>query len=197
MKFIIKCFEANYPESLGLLLIHNAPWVFASEYISLRTSSSHRKRISHFKIGIWKIIQPMLDPVVAQKVQFTKSTADLEKYIPADQLPTEMGGTHPWEYSYPEPVAGENDAQKDTATRDTLMKERVQIGLRLLGATAGWISAAGRKDADVVGRLAERREAAIADMRTNYWKLDPYVRARSYVDRNGALQPDGTVVAFK
>lgn len=29
VKFIIKCFEANYPESLGLLLIHNAPWVFA------------------------------------------------------------------------------------------------------------------------------------------------------------------------
>lgn len=30
VKFIIKCFEANYPESLGLLLIHNAPWIFSS-----------------------------------------------------------------------------------------------------------------------------------------------------------------------
>lgn len=29
MKFILKCFEANYPESLGVLLIHNAPWVFS------------------------------------------------------------------------------------------------------------------------------------------------------------------------
>lgn len=28
VKFIIKCFEANYPESLGAILIHNAPWVF-------------------------------------------------------------------------------------------------------------------------------------------------------------------------
>lgn len=28
VKFIIMCFEANYPESLGVVLIHNAPWVF-------------------------------------------------------------------------------------------------------------------------------------------------------------------------
>jgi CRAL/TRIO domain len=28
VKFIIKCFEANYPESLGVLLIHKAPWIF-------------------------------------------------------------------------------------------------------------------------------------------------------------------------
>lgn len=142
----------------------------------------------------------MLDPVVAQKVQFTKSVEDLQKYIPADQLPTEMGGSHPWEYSYPEPVSGENDAQKDTAARDGIMTERVQIGLRLLATTAGWISASatkGKEDIDAVARLTERREALITEMRSNYWKLDPYVRARSYVDRNGALKPDGTVVAFK
>lgn len=142
----------------------------------------------------------MLDPVVAQKVQFTKSVADLEKYIPADQLPTEVGGTHPWEYSYPEPVAGENDAQKDTAARDALMLERVRIGLRLLASTAGWISACGNKgheDFDAIARLTERRQEAIQDLGRNYWKLDKYVRARSYVDRNGSLKEDGTVVAFQ
>lgn len=37
VKFIIKCFEANYPESLGLLLIHNAPWVFASWFLLFRS----------------------------------------------------------------------------------------------------------------------------------------------------------------
>lgn len=30
MKFMIKCFEANYPESLGAVLIHKAPWLFSS-----------------------------------------------------------------------------------------------------------------------------------------------------------------------
>ena len=28
LKFMIKCFEANYPESLGVVLIHKAPWIF-------------------------------------------------------------------------------------------------------------------------------------------------------------------------
>lgn len=31
VKFIIKCFEANYPESLGAVLIHNAPWIFSGK----------------------------------------------------------------------------------------------------------------------------------------------------------------------
>jgi hypothetical protein len=41
VKFIIKCFEANYPESLGLLLIHNAPWIFSGmpPYQTLHKSS--------------------------------------------------------------------------------------------------------------------------------------------------------------
>ena len=32
VKFIIKCFEANYPESLGILLIHKAPWLFSGTF---------------------------------------------------------------------------------------------------------------------------------------------------------------------
>lgn len=28
VKFMIQCFEANYPESLGVVLVHKAPWVF-------------------------------------------------------------------------------------------------------------------------------------------------------------------------
>ena len=28
VKFLIKAFEAHYPESLGVCLVHKAPWVF-------------------------------------------------------------------------------------------------------------------------------------------------------------------------
>ena len=31
VKFMIKCFEANYPECLGAVLVHKAPWVFQGE----------------------------------------------------------------------------------------------------------------------------------------------------------------------
>jgi hypothetical protein len=34
VKFMIKCFEANYPESLGAVLVHNAPWIFQGTEIN-------------------------------------------------------------------------------------------------------------------------------------------------------------------
>ena len=32
IKFMIQTFEANYPESLGTILVHKAPWVFQGEF---------------------------------------------------------------------------------------------------------------------------------------------------------------------
>jgi len=31
---MIKCFEANYPESLGVVLVHKSPWIFSSKLAS-------------------------------------------------------------------------------------------------------------------------------------------------------------------
>lgn len=33
VKFMIKCFEANYPESLGSVLVHKAPWIFQGLFL--------------------------------------------------------------------------------------------------------------------------------------------------------------------
>ena len=38
VKFMVQCFEANYPESLGAVLVHNAPWVFQGMH-SLRAGN--------------------------------------------------------------------------------------------------------------------------------------------------------------
>ncbi|CAG8049500.1 unnamed protein product [Penicillium olsonii] len=171
VKFIIKCFEANYPESLGLLLIHNAPWVFS---------------------GIWRLIQGWLDPVVASKIQFTRSVADLDKYIPRNQIPKELKGDEDWNYRYIEPAENENAPMQDTETRDSLMLERTKIGTRLLGVTAAWILATtSNEESWKVEGLKSRRDAIVKDFRVNYWKLDPYIRARALIDRNGMLLPGG------
>ncbi|KAJ5107389.1 hypothetical protein N7456_004064 [Penicillium angulare] len=176
VKFILKCFEANYPESLGRLLIHNAPWVFS---------------------GIWKLIHGWMDPVVASKVHFTRSVNDLDKFIPRDQIPKEIGGDKEWKYSYPEPQEKENHLMEDTETRDSLLYERLMIGLRMVAATAAWISATTyadeKEDAARVLELKARRNAIIEEFRVNYWKLDPYMRARCLLDRDGILRPDGIV----
>lgn len=69
VKFLVQAFEAYYPETLGLLVIHGAPWVFS---------------------GLWRAINPLLDPVVRSKVQFTRSDKDLTEHIDATQLPKGM-----------------------------------------------------------------------------------------------------------
>jgi hypothetical protein len=139
-----------------------------------------------------------MDPVVASKVHFTRSVNDLDKFIPRDQIPRELAGDEEWEYKYIQPEDNENEIMQDTATRDSLMYERMMIGLRMLAATAAWISATdysgGPKDTSKVEDLKIRRNNIIEEFKQNYWKLDPYIRARALIDRAGVLKEDGTVV---
>lgn len=71
MKFLVTCFEAYYPETLGSCLIHKAPWVFST---------------------VWNLITPLLDPVVATKIHFTKDCEELTIYVSKDSLPGNITG---------------------------------------------------------------------------------------------------------
>jgi len=64
VKFLVEIFEKYYPESLGVALILNAPWIFS---------------------GCWAVIKPWLPPVTASKVQFV-NTSQLEQYIDKENL---------------------------------------------------------------------------------------------------------------
>ncbi len=168
VKFMIKCFEANYPESLGVVLVHKAPWVFQ---------------------GIWKIIRGWLDPVVASKVQFTNTNADMEEFVPSSQIIKELGGEEDWTYEYVEPVPGENDLMKDTETRDKLLMEREAIVEDYEKVTLEWIHI-GSGDATA---LKSKRNELANSLRDDYWRLDPYVHAKSYYDRIGMITPGGKI----
>ncbi|KAI2634563.1 CRAL-TRIO domain-containing protein [Xylaria nigripes] len=169
VKFMIRCFEANYPESLGVVLVHKAPWVFQ---------------------GIWRIIRGWLDPVVASKVHFTNNLEDLEKFIDKDKIPDEMEGTSGWNYEYIEPVPGENDKMKDTKTRDLLLKERETLYEDFENKTMEWIH---EDDATKCTAIKSERNAIAQKLREQYWKLDPYIRSRSLYDRIGVIKPGGTL----
>jgi hypothetical protein len=167
VKFMIKCFEANYPESLGAVLVHKAPFVFSA---------------------IWNIIKGWLDPVVASKIHFTKHLEDLEQYIPRSQIMKELGGDEDWEYKYVEPAPGEIDIFKNEAPRLKLQEERKAAVLEYEKKTFEWIAAGAdaasiKKDRDV---LAQK-------LHDNYWQLDPYVRARSLYDRIGMIESGGNI----
>ncbi|GIZ38361.1 hypothetical protein CKM354_000178000 [Cercospora kikuchii] len=163
VKFMIKCFEANYPESLGSVVVYKSPWIFQ---------------------GIWKIIRGWLDPVVASKVHFASNVNELEEFIPRDRIMKELGGDEDYTYSYPEPQPNEDTQIQDTASRDKLLAERQELVKSYEQETQAWIhnEDKGEGRPRIAQRLAE-----------NYWKLDPFLRARSMYDRSGVLQPGGKI----
>lgn len=168
VKFMIKCFEANYPESLGTVLVYKAPWIFNA---------------------IWNIIRGWLDPVVAGKVHFARNVDELEKFVPRSQIPAELGGDEKWEYSYVEPIAGENAKMAEEEPREALQSERIEMVKRYETTILEWVNGAG-----VTEGLEERRkerDTIAEELRQNYWKLDPYLRARSLYDRIGMIEEGG------
>jgi hypothetical protein len=163
---MIKCFEANYPESLGVVLVHKAPWVFQ---------------------GIWHIIKNWLDPIVASKIHFTKSLDELQTFVAPSHIIAELGGEDPWSYKYIEPSPTENGAMNDTATRDKLLEERANVVKEFESATQEWIQNSAAPP------IRQKRSALAEQLRTGYWKLDPYIRARTVYDRNGLIKPGGVI----
>ncbi|KAI8139948.1 CRAL-TRIO domain-containing protein [Fennellomyces sp. T-0311] len=71
VKFLIVCLERYYPETLGLCLIHKAPWVFST---------------------VWSVVSPMLDPVVAAKIKFSKNLDEFSQYIHVGSTPVIISG---------------------------------------------------------------------------------------------------------
>lgn len=163
VKFMIKVFEANYPESLGSVLVHKAPWIFQ---------------------GIWKIIKGWLDPVVAAKVHFTNDVKDLSEYISKSQIIKELGGDEDWEYKYIEPIAEEDSAMNDASAKKELEGDRQQYIAQYESKTFDWIHGTDTKS---------ERDTLAQGLRDNYWKLDPIIRARSLYDRTGMLGRDGKI----
>jgi hypothetical protein len=167
VKFMIKCFEANYPESLGAVLVHKAPWLFQ---------------------GIWKVIRGWLDPVVAAKVHFTNNRSELEDFIAPNHLIKELEGDENWEYKYVEPNPGENEKMKDTQTRDRLLVEREKLVKKFEQATQEWIR---HPEGEQGKQIKSEREKIAKALKEDYWHLDPYIRARTLYDRQGAIQSGG------
>ena len=95
MGFLAQCFEAYYPESLGVALLVNSPWLFS---------------------GCWKVISPLLDPVVKSKVQFINSDK-LAQFIAPEKTVEIMGGTATTNIKYepPAPFPPINEEEKNKA----------------------------------------------------------------------------------
>ncbi|EPY54168.1 sec14 cytosolic factor family protein [Schizosaccharomyces cryophilus OY26] len=161
LKFMIKCFEAHYPECLGECIVHKAPWLFQ---------------------GVWSIIKSWLDPVVVSKVKFTRNVKDLQQYIKADSILKEFGGPNPWKYTYPEPCQNEAEALNNVDERQKLKSRKNLIAEEYEEATVDWILNENPE-------TKQRRRKLAGQLIESYWSLDKYIRARSVYDRMGLIAP--------
>jgi len=113
----------------------------------------------------------------------------MEEFVPGSQIIKELNGSEDWAYNYVEPVPGENDKMKDTETKEKLLAERNIIVKNYENATLEWIHG-GEKS---VEELRTRRNELASKLRDDYWKIDPYIRARSFYDRTGLINPGGKI----
>ncbi|KAJ2769164.1 phosphatidylinositol transfer protein csr1 [Coemansia nantahalensis] len=158
--------EHYYPECLGLVLIYRASWVFNK---------------------LWKLIRPLLDPVVASKVHFVNSPAELQQFIDPAALPAALGGASDFAYEYVLPAPDENAAMHDAPRRDALLAERAAACDALELATASWATAdASTPDAERAALDADRSRAADRLIAASN-AADPYIRARTLYHRTGVI----------
>lgn len=170
VKFLCEVFEARYPESLGVVLIHNAPYIFG---------------------GIWKIIKPWIDPVIAAKIHFTSGNADIQRFIAKDNLQTRYGGQDEWEYQYIEPSVGEDNKTKDEEKKAKIQDERKELAQEFERETVSWVAL--DPTSTEAEEVAARRSEISKQLSANFWQLDPYRRARTYYQRAGVIDDKGMV----
>ncbi|KAF9914431.1 hypothetical protein BX616_008297, partial [Lobosporangium transversale] len=165
VRLFVQCFESYYPETLGVCVVHRAPFVFW---------------------GLWKLIQPLLDPVVASKFVFTRNNAELHKVIPRERLPiTHYDGLDDWTYQYVPAAPGENAPMKDEVKKAELLKERHDLEARFEAVTRAWVS-------NINGQNSPERDEIARQLREQYTRLTPYVRAKNLYQRWGVAH-DGQV----
>lgn len=163
VKFLIACFEGYYPECLGCLVIHKAPWIFSR---------------------IWSIIKNWMDPVVAAKITFTKNAEELARFIPLEYIEKEHGGSSDFEYEYIKPSAEDSIKTRDTEALKQYEEQFEELSNKFVDATIQWISSSDKESNDGAQKLKKQISDEMIDL---YWKYDQNLRARSILDRNGVL----------
>ncbi|KAF9430884.1 hypothetical protein BGZ94_002725 [Podila epigama] len=165
VRLATQCFESYYPETLGICIVHKAPFIFW---------------------GLWKMIQPLLDPVVASKYVFTRTNEELHKIIPREHLPIHpYGGLDDWRFKYIPAVPGENDAMHDQVNKRIHLDERHALENRFDSVTRKWTLTPNEN-------LARERDLIAKQLREQYTRLYPYIRATTLYHRLGVIG-DGKV----
>ncbi|KAJ2155992.1 phosphatidylinositol transfer protein csr1 [Coemansia sp. RSA 552] len=166
VKTFIKFLEAYYPECLGICIVYNGPWWFS---------------------GVWKLISPLLDPVVASKVQFAQNPKGLLRFIDEDELLAIRGGKNKYKFEYVKPKAEENALMFDKEGRAAAAERLNELQDQFVQATRQWTDAKESGDDDGFAAAGRRRQELSDQVRAAAQELDKYTRARNLYTRTGVL----------
>lgn len=161
VKFLAYQFNNNYPEFLGLIILHNAPKVF---------------------YAIWRIIKGWLDPILVDKVRFTYDD-ELKEFIDDKYIPIDLGGEDTYKLNYIEPPKKNSLKPIDNRFKK-LYHQRCTLTLQFIESTIRWIKAESQHES--YNYLIQRLKLQQA-LCKNYIDIDPYIRTRGVYDRNDEL----------
>lgn len=162
--YLVKVLESYYPESLAKMYVSNAPYIFW---------------------GFWRIVKNLLDPVVRNKIVFITGPAETGDHVPEDRMIKYCGGIVESEFDFVDPKDGENDCQKDSATKESLKDRHHRITDEFERVTREWCATGGKDEA-----LNEQRQVLIKKLRLSQFELEPYTRGLTAYHRNGVLPKD-------
>jgi hypothetical protein len=162
-KFLINLLQNYYPESLGLALIINAPWLFN---------------------GCWFIIKPWLDPVVENKIHFINNYEHLNKYIDADNLPKRFNGNLT-DFNYIPPTQQDQiilqTFRQDHHGKTKATQNHLEASKSYLRCTLDWANGNANQ------HLVEQRQMLTKQLRDSYEQLIPYISTKTHYHRIGYI----------
>ena len=163
LKFFQNLIQYYYPDSVGQMLILNAPWIFS---------------------GCWAIIKPWIDPAMESKIHFIKNEADLVQYIDPSIFPGPHNSNHA-NFEYVSPTV-EDEVMHAALRADVQGKADAEATYKrafqhYLSITLRWA-----RDEDGPNLLAERQIAA-KQLTDTFEKLIPFISTRTHYHCTGVI----------
>lgn len=173
VKFLIHLLDNYYPDSLGLILILNFPWVLDKS---------------------WMLIKTWLNASVQKKVRFIHSATELAEYIDLDVLPERLHGKQP-NFKYIPPTS-EDEAMFTTFRADKQGKAMAEAAHRnairnYLNITLQWANG------DESRRVLSERKKARKELRNAFEQLSPYISTRTHYHRVGIIKEPIFEIAYE
>ena len=163
LKFLINLLQNSYPESLGLALIINAPWLFN---------------------GCWFIIKPWLDPSIQNKIHFITNLEHLKKYVDQDNLPKRFQGNLA-DFNYLPPNEQDqfilSTIRQDFLGQSKATQNHYEASKAYLHSTFEWINS------DHNQLLIEQRNKSLQQLIYSYEQLLPYISTQTHYHRTDLI----------